>query len=66
MSMSSKSSIHTQDACKRVRNFCPTLPWTMKVAEINKLMWQMVKCEYGEKVREIVARRVLGKIKMNE
>ena len=43
-----------------------TLPWTMKVAEINKLMWQMFKCEYGEKFREIVARRVLGKIKMNE
>ena len=43
-----------------------TLPWTMKVEEINKLMWQMFKCEYGEKFREIVARRVLGKIEMNE
>ena len=66
MSMGSKLCILTQEACRRVRNFSPSLPWTTKVTEVNRLMWQMRECGYSENTREIVARRVVGKVNMNE
>ena len=66
MSMGSKLSILTQEACRRVRNFSPALPWSLKVEEVNRLMWQMKAGGYSENSREVVARRTLGKIRMNE
>ena len=65
MSMGAKLSILTQEACRRIRNFSPALPWSLKVKEINKLMWQMKEGGYSEGTREIVARRTLGKVRMN-
>ena len=53
MSMGAKLSILTQEACRRIRNFSPALPWSLKVKEINKLMWQMREGGYSEKTREI-------------
>ena len=65
MSMGAKLSILTQEACRRIRNFSLALPWSLKVKEINKLMWQMKEGGYSERTREVVARRTLGKVKMN-
>ena len=61
MSMSSKLSILTQEACRRLRNFSPSIPWEVKLKEVNKLMWQMRSCGYSKNLREIVAKRTLGK-----
>ena len=66
MSMGAKLSILTQEACRRDRNFSPSLSWSLKVAEINRIMWHMREWGYGENTREIVARRTLGKVRMNE
>ena len=41
MSMGSKLTILTQEACRRVNNFSLALPWELKLAEINHLMVQM-------------------------
>ena len=38
MSMSSKLSILTQEACRRLRNFSPSIPWEVKLKEVNRLM----------------------------
>ena len=36
MSMSSKLSIQTQEACRRLRNFSPSIPWEVKLKEVKK------------------------------
>ena len=66
MSISAKLSILTQEACRRLRNFSPSINWNIKVAQINKLMWQMRCCGYGERLRAIVARRAMGKYCTNQ
>ena len=63
---SHKLSILTQEACRRVNNFSLALPWELKLAEINCLMVQMRWGGYSQQTREIVARRVVGKLEMNE
>ena len=62
MSMSSKISILVQEACRRVKNYSVFLPWNQKVAEVNKLICQMLWSGYSEKIREVVARRALAKL----
>ena len=44
MTLSSKLSILTQRACRRFRNFSPSIPWEGKLKEVNRLMWQMRSC----------------------
>ena len=66
MSMSSKLSILTQEACRRLRNFSPSIPWDTKLTEVNRLMWQMRSCGYSENLRKIVAKRTLGKYQTNQ
>ena len=64
--MSSKLSILTQEAFRRLRNFSPSIPWDTKLTEVNRLMWQMRSCGYSENLRKIVAKRTLGKYQTNQ
>ena len=66
MSMSSKLSILTQEACRRLRNFSPSIPWEVKLKEVNRLMWQVRSCGYSKNLREIVAKRTLEKYWTNQ
>ena len=43
-----------------------SLPWEVKLSHVNRLMVPMQWAGYAERHREIVARRVLGKIEMNQ
>ena len=65
MSMGSKLAILTQEGSRRIRNCSHSLPWEQKVKHINKLMVQMKWAGFGQNQREIVAKRILGKVEMN-
>ena len=63
--MAQKLAILTQKGSRRFRNCSHSLPWEQKVKHINKLMVQMKWAGLGQNQREIMAKRILGKVEMN-
>ena len=61
MSMAAKLNILTAEGCRRLRNCSLEIPWNNQVEYLNRLMISMMWGGYTQKVREVVARRILAK-----
>ena len=61
MSMAAKLNIVTAEGCRRLRNCSLEIPWNNQVEYLNRLKICMMWGGYTQKVREVVARRILAK-----
>ena len=62
---SQKRSILVQEGLRRLSNFSPSLPWSIKLKSLNLLCIDMHDCGHSESFRATIISRVIGKYKIN-
>ena len=60
-----KRKILVEEASRRLSNYSPDLPWSVKVHSLNLLCIDMHDCEHSERFRTTVISRAVGKYQKN-
>ena len=63
LSSRQKQNILVEEGCRRLKNYSPELPWSVKVEALNTLMIQMFQMEHTEQFRRTVSNRIIAKYK---
>jgi hypothetical protein len=64
-STAQKRSILVQEGLRRLSNYSPDLPWSLKVQSLNHLSIDMMDCGHSESFRRTIMGRVVGKYMKN-